>query len=570
MFHETPLITTIVAGLGLAFVFGAIAQRLRVSPLVGYLLAGVAVGPYTPGFVADPALAAELAEIGIILLMFGVGLHFSLNDLLSVRTIAVPGALIQIGVATLFGLGLALSMGWTVGAGLVFGLSLSVASTVVLMRAIQERRLIGTERGHIAVGWLVVEDLAMVLALVLLPALAPVFGGSNESVTPDPLAALFGLGLIGVLVLTFVKVSFFVGFMLAVGRRVVPWVLHYIAHTGSRELFRLAVFAIALSIAFGAAKLFGVSFALGAFFAGMILSESALCQRAAEESLPLRDAFAVLFFVSVGMLFDPASIARQPWPMAAMLLIIVVGKSLAAFLIVLAFRHPIATALTISASLAQVGEFSFILGEFGVNLNLLPSEGRDLILAGAIISILLNPPMFAIADWLSEHLESRLGPVVATTPSASPSPVSTTALTDHTILVGYGRVGRIIGTALRERSERFLVIETSDPLISDLREANIEVIAGNAAQPDVLTAANLPRAKYVVVAIPEAFEAGQVVQQARVANPKSLIIARAHSDAGVEHLSSLGADTVIMGEREIAREMMKYFSAQEAQKPDLT
>jgi monovalent cation:H+ antiporter-2, CPA2 family len=413
------------------------------------------------------------------------------------------------------------------------------------------------------------EDLAMVLALVLLPALAPVFGGSNESVTPDPLAARFGLDLTGVLVLTFVKVGFFVVFMLAVGRRVVPWVLHYIAHTGSRELFRLAVLTIALSVAFGAAKLFGVSFALGAFFAGMILSESPLCQRAAEESLPLPDAFAVLFFVSVGMLFDPASIVRQPWPTAAMLLIIIVGKSLAAFLIVLAFRHPIATALTISASLAQIGEFSFILGEFGVNLNLLPSEGRDLILAGAIISILLNPLMFAIADRLSQRLESDLGPVVAATPGVPPSPVSTTALTDHTVLVGYGRVGRIIGNVLRERNERFLVIETSDALITDLRKANVEAIAGNAAQPDVLKAANVPGAKYAMIAIPEAFETGQVVQQARVANPKSQIITRAHSDAEVEHLNSLGADTVIMGEREIAREMIEYFSAQEVRKPDL-
>jgi monovalent cation:H+ antiporter-2, CPA2 family len=491
-----------------------------------------------------------------------------LRDLLSVRAIAVPGALVQIGVATLFGLGLALSMGWTVGAGLVFGLALSVASTVVLMRTIEERRLMETERGDIAVGRFIVEDLAMVPALVLLPALAPVFGGSNESVTPDTLAARLGLGLTGVLVLTFVKVGLFVGLMLAVGRRLVPWVLHYIAHTGSRDLFLLAVLAIALSVAFGAAKLFGVSFALGAFFAGMILSESALCQRAAEESLPLRDAFAVLFFVSVGMLFDPASIVRQPWSMAGILLI-VVGKSLAAFLIVLAFRYPIATALTISASLAQVGEFSFILGEFGVNLNLLPSEGRDLILAGAIISILLNPLMFAIADRLSLPLESCLGPVVAAMASAPPSPVRITALTDHTILVGYGRVGGIIGTALRKGNERFLVIEISDALISDLREANIEVIAGNAAQPDVLKAANLPGAKYVMIAIPDAFEAGQVAQQALAANPKSEIIARAHSDAEVEHLNRLGANAVIMGEREIAREMIEYFSAQEAKKPDL-
>jgi monovalent cation:H+ antiporter-2, CPA2 family len=563
MFHETPLITTIVVGLGLAFVFGTIAQRLRVSPLVGYLLAGVAVGPFTPGFVADPTIGTDLAEIGVILLMFGVGLHFSLNDLLSVRAIALPGALVQIGAATLFGLGLALSMGWTVGAGLVFGLAVSVASTVVLMRTIQDRRLMETERGRIAVGWLIVEDLAMVLALVSMPALAQVFDGSDNSVASEPLATRFGLGLAGVLMLTFVKVGLFVALMLVVGRRVVPRILHYIAHTGSRELFRLAVLAIALCVAFGAAKFFGVSFALGAFFAGMILSESALSQRAAEESLPLRDAFAVLFFVSVGMLFDPSSIIRQPWPMVATLLIIVVGKSVAAFLIVLAFRHPIATALTISASLAQVGEFSFILAEFGVNLKLLPSQGRDLILAGAILSILLNPLMFAIVDRLGERIEKRLGAIAP--PTAPPSPPDTTTLTDHIILVGYGRVGRIVGTALRERKERFVVIEASDPLVTELRQTNIEAIAGNAARADVLKAANLVGAKCVMIAIPEAFEAGQVVQQARTANPRSRIIARAHSDAEVHHLSRLGADTVIMGEQEIADAMIENFYAGQSQ-----
>ncbi len=335
--HETPLIATIVAGLGLAFVFGTIAQRLRISPLVGYLLAGVAAGPFTPGFVADQSLATELAEIGVILLMFGVGLHFSLKDLLSVRAIALPGAVVQIAVATLLGLGLALLMGWTVGAGLVFGLALSVASTVVLLRAIQERRLMETERGRIAVGWLIVEDLAMVLALVLLPALAGLLDATKSTMIADPLAARFGLGLGGVLLLTVVKVGVFVGLMLIVGRRVIPWLLHYIAHTGSRELFRLGVLAIALTVAFGAAKLFGVSLALGAFFAGMILSESPLSQRAAQESLPLRDAFAVLFFVSVGMLFDPLSVLREPWPLLATLFIIIVGKSVAAFLIVRGF-----------------------------------------------------------------------------------------------------------------------------------------------------------------------------------------------------------------------------------------
>jgi monovalent cation:H+ antiporter-2, CPA2 family len=562
--HDTPLIATIVAGLGLAFVFGAIAQRLRLPPLVGYLLAGVAAGPFTPGYVADQALATELAELGVILLMFGVGLHFSLKDLLSVRAIALPGAVVQITVATLMGLGLALFLGWTVGAGLVFGLALSVASTVVLLRAIQERRLMETERGRIAVGWLIVEDLAMVLALVLLPALASVLGGNSNALAADPLAARFGLGLGGVLLLTFAKVGVFVGIMLIVGRRVIPWILHYIAHTGSRELFRLGVLAIALTVAFGAAKLFGVSLALGAFFAGMILSESALSQRAAQESLPLRDAFAVLFFVSVGMLFDPASVLREPWPLLATLFIIIVGKSVAAYLIVLAFRHPAGTALTISASLAQIGEFSFILAELGVKLNLLPTAGRDLILAGAILSIVLNPLIFAAVDWLSQRLERPAGqgrvdvsdpdakPAPAPAPAKSSATLVATDLTDHTILVGYGRVGSIVADAMKQSDQPFLIIEDADHVVAKLRESHFETIVGNAARSDALKAANLAGARYLLVAIPEAFEAGQIVQQARAANPGIRIIARAHSDAEVDHLKTMGADLIIMGEREIA------------------
>jgi CPA2 family monovalent cation:H+ antiporter-2 len=563
MNHDTPLIATIVAGLGLAFVFGAVAQRFRIPPLVGYLLAGVAAGPFTPGYVADQALATELAEIGVILLMFGVGLHFSLNDLLSVRAIALPGAVVQIAVASLMGLGLALFMGWTVGAGLVFGLALSVASTVVLLRAIQERRLMETERGRIAVGWLIVEDLAMVLALVLLPALASMLGASSDALVADPLASRLGLGLGGVLLLTFAKVGVFVGIMLVVGRRIIPWVLHYIAHTGSRELFRLAVLTIALTVAFGAAKLFGVSLALGAFFAGMILSESPLSQRAAQESLPLRDAFAVLFFVSVGMLFDPASLLREPWPLLATLFIIIVGKSVAAFLIVLAFRHPLGTALTISASLAQIGEFSFILAELGVKLNLLPTAGRDLILAGAILSIMLNPLIFAAVDGLSRRLQRPpargvdvLGPGAqigqAAAHAKSSGPPDATRLKGHTILVGYGRVGSIVADALKKSSQPFLIIEDADSVVAKLRESNVETIVGNAARSDVLKSANLGGARYLLIAIPEAFEAGQIVQQARAANPGIQIIARAHSDAEVEHLRTLGADIVIMGEREIA------------------
>ncbi|MFN5280128.1 YbaL family putative K(+) efflux transporter [Bradyrhizobium sp.] len=552
--HDTPLIATVVAGLGLAFVFGTIAQRFRVPPLVGYLLAGVAVGPFTPGFVADQALATELAELGIILLMFGVGLNFSLNDLLSVRAIAVPGAIAQIAVATLLGLGLALLMGWTVGAGLVFGLALSVASTVVLLRALQERRLMDTERGKIAVGWLIVEDLAMVLALVLFPAVASFQSGEGVALASDPLATRFGLGLPGVVALTLVKIAVFIALMLVVGRRLIPWVLHYIAHTGSRELFRLTVLAIALCIAFGATKLFGVSLALGAFFAGMMLRESPLSQRAAQETLPLRDAFAVLFFVSVGMLFDPLSVVREPWPFAATLFVIVVGKSLAALLIVVLFRHPMATALMISASLAQIGEFSFILAELGVALNLLPKAGRDLILAGAIFSIMLNPLVFAVVDWLTARLEM---PQTASPTAATAEPIPVTDLQDHTILVGYGRVGSIVGDALHQRNAPFLAVEASDDMVAKLKQRGIEALMGNAARASVLRATNPAGARSLVIAIPEAFEAGQIVEQARAANAGIQIIARAHSDAEVDHLKGLGADIVIMGEREIARGMIE-------------
>ncbi|MFL9824271.1 YbaL family putative K(+) efflux transporter [Rhodoplanes sp. SY1] len=572
MLHHTPLIATIVAGLGLAFVFGALAHRLKVPPLVGYLVAGVLVGPHTPGFVADQTLAPELAEMGVILLMFGVGLHFSLDDLLSVRAIAVPGAIVQIAAATAMGAGLAWWLGWSMPAALVFGLALSVASTVVLLRALQERRLVETERGKIAVGWLIVEDLAMVLALVLLPALAGALGtgGADASGHAAP-GGLFGfvgdLGVGGVLAVTVLKVAGFVVLMLVVGRRVIPWVLHWVAHTGSRELFRLAVLAIALGVAFGAAKLFGVSFALGAFFAGMILSESELSHRAAEESLPLRDAFAVLFFVSVGMLFDPASILREPIAVLITLFIIVVGKSAAAFLIVRAFGHPTSTALIISASLAQIGEFSFILAELGVGLKLLPEAARDLILAGAILSILLNPLAFATVAALRRRaggpVASPMGGTVAAGARTSPAatavePLVATALTGHTVLVGHGRVGSLVATALAARGLPVLVIEDADAAVAALRSQGTDVVAGNAADPEVLAAANLAGARRLVLAIPNAFEAGQVVEQAKAANPALEIIARAHSDAEVEHLESLGAAVVIMGEREIARGIVEH------------
>ncbi|MBN9277739.1 MAG: Kef family K(+) transporter, partial [Hyphomicrobium sp.] len=520
--HATPLISTIVIGLSLAFLLGAFAQRLRFSPLIGYLLAGVVAGPHTPGYVADQALANELAEIGVILLMFGVGLHFSLKDLWSVRTIAIPGALGQMAVATILGMGLAYLMGWSIGAGLVFGVALSVASTVVLLRALQERRLLTTERGRIAVGWLIVEDIAMVFALVLIPAVVPLLDGSMER------NAAFGFSssqVLGTIALTILKVMAFVAMMMVVGRRLIPWVLHYIAHTGSRELFRLGVLAIALGFAFGAANLFGVSFALGAFFAGMILSESELSQRAAEETLPLRDAFAVLFFVSVGMLFDPTIIIRDFWPVLATVVIIVIGKSLAALAIVRAFGHPMSTALTISASLAQIGEFSFILAGLGVALGVLGAEARDLILAGALISILLNPLIFIGLDRMKPWLDRLEGNVDAAQPrEPEPAKIEATTLEDHAVLIGHGRVGHRIGKALRDNGVPLFVMDESEDLVNALKEEGVEAVSTNAVTS--LAAANLEKARCLLVAIHENFEAGQIVEQARAINPNLIILAR--------------------------------------------
>jgi CPA2 family monovalent cation:H+ antiporter-2 len=551
--HYTPLIATIVAGLVLAFIFGAIAHRLRISPLVGYLLAGVLAGPYTPGFVADQALATELAELGVILLMFGVGLHFSLKDLLSVRAIAIPGALAQIAAATLMGMGMVHFLGWGWVAGFVFGLALSVASTVVLLRALQERRLVETERGRIAVGWLIVEDLAMVLALVLLPAMATVIMATDAISSPamwQPIAITLG------------KVAAFVVVMLVIGQRVVPWLLHWVAHTGSRELFRLAVLAIALGIAYAASTLFGASFALGAFFAGMVMSESPLSQRAAEETLPLRDAFAVLFFVSIGMLFNPKVLVEHPWLLAGTIFIVVFGKSLVAFAIVRAFKYPTSTALIISASLAQIGEFSFILAGLGVTLKLMPQTGLDLILAGAIISIMLNPFVFQAIDWIKPQLEKKKAEAEIASPAEPPEEstviLEPTKLTNHAVVVGYGRVGSHIGDGLRAQNIPYLVIEDRADVVKQLRARGIEVFFGNAASAELIAAANLPSAKTLFVAIPESFEAGQIVEQARAANPSLEIIARAHSDAEQSNLNKLGANYTVMGEREIAQGMMDF------------
>jgi monovalent cation:H+ antiporter-2, CPA2 family len=550
--HQTPLISTIVLGLVLAFVFGALAHRFRISPLAGYLLAGIAIGPFTPGFIADQKLANELAEIGVILLMFGVGLHFSLEDLLSVRAIAIPGAIIQIVLATLLGMALAWGLGWPMGAGLVFGLALSVASTVVVLRALQEGRLLETERGRIAVGWLIVEDLVMVLTLVLLPPLAGVLKG-EAATTADWQALALPVGF------TLAKVVFFIAGMLVFGIRVIPWILHYVAHTGSRELFRLAVLAIALGVAYGAAELFDVSFALGAFLAGMVLSESELSQRAASESLPLRDAFAVLFFVSVGMLVDPTILVKAPLAVLATVLIIVGGKAAIGYAIVRLFRYPQPTALMIAASRAQIGEFSFILAGLGVALALLPVEGRDLILAGAILSILINPVLFAAIDHLAKRHETAAArEAEAAQPAETPSrePVPVTHLSGHVVLVGHGRVGRVVSAALIAAKTPLLVVEDNADVAARLREKGVETITGNAADPEVVHATNLGAARCLLVAIPDGFEGGQVVEQARKMNALLPIIARSHSDEETAHLRRHGASMVIMGEHEIAKAMI--------------
>lgn len=558
MVQQHPLISTIVIGLTLAFLFGTLAQRLRFSPLVGYLLAGIIAGPYTPGFVADQTLADELAEIGVILLMFGVGLHFSIKDLWAVRTIAIPGAIGQMAVATVVGMGLAALLGWTAGAGLVFGLSISVASTVVLLRSLQERRLLTTERGRIALGWLIVEDIAMVFVLVLIPAVVPLLDGSMAR------NAAFGFGssqVIGTIALTMAKVVAFIAVMMILGRRFIPWTLHYIAHTGSRELFRLGVLVIALGFAFGAAKLFGVSFALGAFFAGMILSESQLSQRAAEETLPLRDAFAVLFFVSVGMLFDPSIIVRQTWPLLATLVVILVISPLVAFAIVRFYQYSIGTALTISASIAQIGEFSFILAGLGVTIGVLSPEARDLILAGALISILVNPACFMLADRLRPWLERNeaSGPEVVPPSEVAPPEIKPTRLEDHVVLVGFGRVGRRIGNELLHLGATLFVIDENDVVAAELNAAGTEAIAANGVTS--LKAANLDKARCLLVAVPENFEAGQIVEQARAISPDLLIFARGHSEAEKAHLESCGASAVVLGEEEIASAMLGFYTA---------
>jgi CPA2 family monovalent cation:H+ antiporter-2 len=559
--HDTALIVTIAAGLGLALVLGLVAVRLRLPPLVGYLLAGLAVGPYSPGFVADPALAQQLAEIGVILLMFGVGIHFSVGDLLAVRRIALPGAAVQIALATVLGAVVSHFLGWTWGEGIVFGLCLSVASTVVLLRSLEDRGLLDSADGRIAVGWLIVEDLATVLVLVLLPALAVTLGGHAAAEETEVAAAARSVpAAIGI---TLAKVTAFVALMFLVGRRAVPWLLERVARIGSRELFTLSVLAVALGIAVGASALFDVSFALGAFFAGMVVNGSDLSHEAAADALPMQDAFSVLFFVAVGMLFDPMILVREPVEVLAVVLIVMVGKSIGAFAIVLLFRRPVATALTISASLAQIGEFSFILAALGVSLELLPPEGQSLIVAGALLSISLNPLAFAAAARLSRWINDRPALLAKLERPGSalhePDPaLGDTRLTRHAIIVGYGRVGGTIGESLTRRGVPYVVVEQSIEIFDRLRERGIPAIYGNASRMAVLEAARPERAQLILVTTPDPFQARAIVELARKVNPGIASVVRTHSREEREYLEKKVGTTAVLAEQELATAMARH------------
>jgi CPA2 family monovalent cation:H+ antiporter-2 len=547
--HSLGLIATIAASFGLALVAGIVCAKARIPPIVGYLVAGFAIGPYTPGFVADLALASQLAELGVMLLMFGVGLHFSLGDLLAVRRIAVPGALIRIALATAASAAIAVSWGWSIGAGVVFGLSLAVASTVVMIRAFETRGILGTINGHIAVGWLIVEDLAMVLVLVLLPPLAGVLEGGGAS------------GVWTALAITLAKVAVFVALMLLVGRRVLPRLLLMVARSGSRELFTLCVVAVAIAVAYGSAALFDVSFALGAFFAGMMMGESHLSQRAAEQSLPLREAFSVLFFVSVGMLFDPVVLLEHPGKVLTVVAIVMLGKTVVTIAIVLAAGYPLATALTVGAALAQIGEFSFILASLGLVLGVLPPEGQSLILVAAVISIALNPLLLVAvnpaARWASR--QRALYRFVARGDdalSALPMAVPREFLSGQVVLVGYGRVGQRIAAALEESGIAYVVVEQNREAVQQLRRRGKPAVAGDAAQPEVLVQAHVANAAMLIVAAPDTAGMHKMIETARALQPDIEIVTRTHSDEEAAALRDVCA--VFMGEHELAQAMTKH------------
>lgn len=555
MDHDLTLITTIASGFGLALIFGFIAERCKLPALVGYLFAGILIGPATPGFVADVSIASQLSEIGVMLLMFGVGLHFSINDLMSVKRIALPGAVIQMTISTVLGMLLANWWGWTFGESLIFGLALSCASTVVLLKALESRGILESMNGKIAVGWLVVEDLVTVLVLVLMPPLAAILGGVTTASTSTPLWQTISF--------TLLQVTGFIVLMLVVGKRLLPWILWHVAKTGSRELFTLSVISAAIGIAYGAATLFSVSFALGAFFAGMVMRESEFSHRAAEESLPLRDAFAVLFFVSVGMLFEPSILLSKPLSVLAVVAIIVFGKSIAAMVITLALRYPLNTALTVAASLAQIGEFSFILAGLGVSLGILPVEGMSLILAGALISIAINPLVFSIIKpfkkWvlgfseIARQYEQRVDQF-----SELPMTTERKYLEGQVVLVGYGRVGKRIAKALSDSNIPYVVAEENREIVENLRKKGIPAVSGNASEPAVLIQAHIANASMLVIATPDTINIRKMAETAKILRPEIKIVVRTHNEDESNLLTAENIGEVFYGEEELANGMSKF------------
>jgi CPA2 family monovalent cation:H+ antiporter-2 len=550
--HDSTLIATIAAAFILAFALGLIATRLRLTPVVGYLVAGVVMGPFTPGFTGDASVAGQLAEIGVILLMFGVGMHFSLRDILAARTVALPGAVLQIAIATVLGALAAHRWGWTWTGAIVFGLAVSVASTVVVLRALEPRGLLDTPDGRLAVSWLVVEDLAMVIALVLVPPFV------SEQAVGGGIAAALGV--------TFAKVVLFVALMLVVGARVVPGLLTLVARSGSRELFTLAVLGIALGVALGAAQLFGVSFALGAFVAGLVVSESDVSHQAAADALPFQDAFAVLFFVSVGMLVDPMVFVRE-WPrIAVILMVVLVGQGLTAAALALILNQPLRTALTLGASLGQIGEFSFIIVALGISLGVVPVEARGLILASAIASITLNPALFALIEPVERFFDrhpallrrvQRWSVTMNTTMEMSPDADS--GRTGHAIIVGFGRVGGTVGEVLKGEGLPFVAIDRDRVRVEQIRASGIHAIFGDAsARGGLLKYAGIAGARVLVITVPEPIRARLIVDEARALRPDVPIVVRVHSDADARMFQRLGVDRILLGERELAFGMARY------------
>lgn len=555
--HDVELIILLAVGFGLALVFGYIAARLRLPPLIGYLVAGILISPNTPGVVGDVHLANQLAELGVMFLMFGVGMHFSLNDLMQVRRIALPGAVLQIAVATLLGVGVSMLWGWNFGSALIFGLSLSCASTVVLLKALGDRGLLESINGKIAVGWLLVEDLVMVLALVLLPATAVLLGGQALEGSSSDQNVWITLGI------TLLKVAGFIAFMLIIGKRLVPMIMQVVARLGSRELFTLTVVAAAVSIAFGAYKVFGVSMALGAFFAGMVVKESDFSHRAEEETLPLREIFSILFFVSVGMLFDPRILMDQPLHVLAVLGIIMIGKTIAAMALVLFFRYPINTALTVSASLAQIGEFSFILAALGVSLNLLSLDGQNLILAGALISITLNSFIFSAVEpvqkWIRERsslarLLERSGDPLAMLPDE----VSQDYLRDQVVIVGHGEVGRRITLSLMEQDIKVVIAEENREIVENLRKKGIAAVSGVATEPGVLIQAHIQHARLLVISPMDIIDIHKIVDIAKTLNPAIQILLCSESKEEAEVIRRDNIGEVYYAKEEMARNMSNH------------